>query len=121
MKTWKLLLPVPFLAALLAMAPQDPKGTDQKATKDISKIVRLSSLQYVDSTGKANHVSSRNVVEVRLLEDALRSIRLEILYENGDYSMIDAQAIHIIRSGNDLMDVRLVRSPRANQRFPQLP
>ncbi|MGE3173329.1 MAG: hypothetical protein AB7O97_11945 [Planctomycetota bacterium] len=121
MKTWKLLLPVPCAAALLAMMPQNPQGTEDPAVTDISTVLRISELQYVDAQGKTSVIPSRNVFEVRLLEDTGERMRLEILYDNGDYSLIDAQALHILRSGRDPMDVRFVRSTSARQRFPKLP
>ena len=121
MKSWKILIPVPFLVALLAMVPQDPKGAAKDGALTQSKITRISAVQYVDSAGKTQQISSRNVVEVRMLDGFPQSIRFEVLYENGDYSMIDAQALHILRSGNDKMNVRLARSPNSEQRFPILP
>lgn len=120
MKTWKLLLPIPFVAMLLAMMPQGPQGSEDPAVTDIVTVTRMSELQYVDGTGKVSVVPSRNVVEVRLIDDRQNAIRLEIVYDNGDYSLIDAQAVHILRSGRELMDVRLVRSRQARMRFPKL-
>lgn len=113
-------MPLPCVGLLLAMMPQGPQGTEEPGLADVSAIVRMSELQYVDSTGKAYAVPSRNVIEVRLLDDRPQGIRLEILYENGDYSLIDAQAVHVLRGGRDVMDVRLVRSKQARIRFPKL-
>lgn len=121
MKTWKLLLPIPFVAALVAMAPQDPAPADGQASADATTIIRISEFQYVDLQGKTNVVPARNVLEVRLLEDIAQNVRLEVLYENGDYSMVDAQAFHLLRSGRDQLDVRFVRSNSARLRFPRLP
>ena len=121
MKNWMLLLPVPCVAALLAMVPQDPRGTEDPAVTDVSTVLRVTELQYVDNQGKTSVIPSRNVFEVRLLEDTQHGMRFEILYDNGDYSLVDAQALHVLRSGRDPMDVRFVRSVRARQRFPKLP
>lgn len=121
MKTWKMLLPVPCVVALLAMIPQQPQGSEDPAVADISTVLRISELQYVDLQGKTSVIPSRNVFEVRMLEDVPQGLRLEILYDNGDYSLIDAQALHVLRSGRDPMDVRFVRSRRARMRFPKLP
>ena len=117
MKHWKYLLPVPFLAVLIAMAPQDPK--EDKVT-DPTQIIRMSELQYVDMAGTTHTVSSRTVVEVRLLTDVSQGTQIEVLYENGDYSLITAQAFHVLVSGRDLMDVRLIRSNSGKLRFPNL-
>lgn len=121
MKSWKVLIPVPFVALLLAMVPQDPQGATKANPLLQSKITRISAVQYVDSAGETQQISSRNVVEVRVLDGSHPNIRFEVLYENGDYSMIDAQALHILRSGNDKMNVRLARCPDSLQRFPILP
>ena len=121
MKNWKLLLPIPCAIALLAMVPQG-QGTEDPAVADIISVVRMSELQYVDQQGKMSVVPSRNIVEIRMLDDAqLHGMRFELVYENGDYSQINAQAIHILKTGRDLMDVRLVRSRQARMRFPKLP
>ena len=53
----------------------------------------ISELQYVDQQGKKASVSATNVVEIRVFDDHADSVRLELLYDNGDYSLIDAQAI----------------------------
>ena len=123
MKNWKLLFTLPLVAGL-AFVPQDPEPQappPPPPAVDPSSIVRASEIQYVDHQGQMHSVSSRTAVEVRLLDGGGPGIRIEILYENGDYSMIDAQAIHVIRSGRDLMDVRLVRAPLERMRFPKLP
>jgi hypothetical protein len=121
MKTWKMLLPIPCVAALVAMMPQGPQGTEDPAVADISTVLRISELQYVDLQGKTSVIPSRNVFEVRMLEDTVGGMRFEILYDNGDYSLIDAQALHVLRSGRDQMEVRFVRSRKARMRFPKLP
>lgn len=117
MKAWKLLLPLPLLAAL-AMVPQ---GQGNTAADDPATIVSLSELQYVNLQGATTSVSARNVVEIRVFEDCVDGIRLELLYDNGDYSLIAAQAMHILRSGSGNREVKLVRSKTARMRFPRLP
>src|SRR5262245_38186858 len=121
MKTWKMLLPVPCVAALVAMMPQRAQGPEDPAVTDVSTILRVSELQYVDLQGKTSVIPSRNVFEVRMLEDMPQGIRLEILYDNGDYSLVDAQALHVLRSGHEPMDIRFVKSSRARSRYPKLP
>lgn len=119
MKNWKWLLPVPAVLVFAAMAPQSPQGAEVAA--DAIQVVRMTELQYVDAMGKTTSVPSKNVVEIRILEDALNGIRFEVCYDNGDYSQVQAQAMHILRSGRDPMDVRFVRSRAARMRFPKLP
>ena len=56
-----------------------------------------------------------------MFDDQSVHVRLELLYDNGDYSMIDAQALHLLRNGASTREVRLVRSRQDNMRFPRLP
>lgn len=118
MKHWKLLLAVPVVVGLLAMVPQGeaPGGA---APADVTHILPISEVQYVDRQGVKTSVSARNVVEIRLLEDAPESVRLELYYDNGDYSLIDAQAFHLLRTGQSTREVKLVRGSRAGMRFPK--
>lgn len=117
-----MLLLVPAVAATLALVPQDPVAQDgQPKATDTVAITNLSDIQYTDLQGKTTTVSARNVVEVRLLEDVGLHVRVELVYENGDYSMIDAQSVHVLRHGTGSREVRLVRTNRAGMRFPRLP
>jgi hypothetical protein len=118
-KAWKLMLPVPFVAAL-AMVPQDPQPVVPADAAEQSMNASISELQYVSLQGNAHSVSARSVVEIRFVEDHPERIRLELIYENGDYSLIDAQAIHLLRNGPSTREVRLVRSKQARMRFPKL-
>jgi len=120
MKTWQALLPIPCLCFLIAMMPQSPQGTQDPAVADVVQVMQMTEMHYVDMQGKTSVIPSRNVFEVRLLEDTTHGMRFEIVYDNGDYSLIDAQAIHILRTGKDPRDVRFVRSTRARMRFPKL-
>lgn len=122
MNAWSLLLPV-SLAAVFVAAPQDPVAAPARPTAsgDTAAVVSLSELRYTTPQGTAQTISSRTVVEIRLLEDHPNSIRLELLFENGDYSMIDAQAFELLRNGGNTREVRLVRSKVAGMRFPRLP
>lgn len=117
MKTSSFLLAVPVFAAL-AMVPQGPTGP---APDDATTVISLSEMQYTTLQGTTNAVSARNVVEIRLLEDYAHGIRLELVYENGDYSLIDAQSFHLLRNNGGAREVKLVRSKVARMRFPRLP
>jgi hypothetical protein len=119
---WKFVLPVLPIAVLVAMAPQGPEQDATAGTKEeISVQFRFAELQYVDRNGQGHAVPARNLLAVRLLEDGREGMRLEIVYENGDYSLIDAQAFHLLRQGRDVAEVRLVRTSRARVLFPRMP
>lgn len=115
-KHWLYLVPVASLVALVAMMPQGHPPTDD----DVVAVARMSELQYVDSAGKVSVVPARNVLEIRLCDDDLQHIRIELLYENGDFSLVDAQAFHLLRVGRDEQDVRLVRTKSSRLKFPKL-
>ncbi|MCR9244427.1 MAG: hypothetical protein NXI31_05305 [bacterium] len=119
MKAWKLLLVVPVVAAL-AMVPQGQgQGPGDQSLTEPSQVLVVSELQYVTLQGKTNVVSARAVAEIRLVEDVPQGIRLELYYDNGDYSLIDAQAFHLLRNGPATREVKLVRSTRDRMRFPK--
>lgn len=118
MKAWKLLMPIPIVAAL-AMMPQDSPTTDPSQV-EVSAVQSLSELQYVSLQGTTVVVPARNFVEIRMIEDAGDRIRIELTYENGDYSLLDAQAVHLLRNGPSTREVRLVRSKQPRMRFPKL-
>jgi hypothetical protein len=132
MKTiWKFLIPVPLALALLAMVPQAPDAAAQGTSnqdvtqgtnkEDVATTVRMAELQYVDRAGQVRSVPARTILVLRLLEGAPNGMRLEINYENGDYSMVDVQGFHLIRAGRDQQDVRLIRSRVDRMSFPRLP
>ena len=127
MKATALLLSLPIVAALAFVPRQDPQDPQQpakpeqaEAPVEVVQIMPISELRYTDMQGSLQTVSSRTVVEIRLFQNVTDRIRLELTYDNGDYSLIEAQAIHVLRSGST-RDVRLVRTTNANMRFPKLP
>ena len=122
MKASLLCLSLP-IAAALAFAPspasvfQDPQDPNLETVT----VMPIAELQYVDMQGKKHVVPSTSVVEIRVFEEQAHSVRLELLYDNGDYSLVDAQAMHLLRKSGTTRDVRLVRSKQAAMRFPRLP
>ena len=126
MKASLLFLSLPIAAALafspMQAAPQDPqKPTDPNKPAELTTVISLTELQYIDLQGKTTSVSARSVVEIRMFDGMNDHIRLELLYDNGDYSLIDAQAMHLLRQGGTTRDVRLVRGAATAMRFPRLP
>ena len=117
-KATVLILTLPIATAMV-MAPQDAAKTQKP--QDPTAVMTLSEMQYTDLQGKTVVVSARNVVEIRLLGDNDERVRLELLYDNGDYSLIDAQALHLLRNGPSTREVKLVRAKGTDLRFPQLP
>jgi hypothetical protein len=115
-KAWKLLLPVPFLIALAFV----PQGQAPDTTPpDVVLNASISELNYVNQQGVTTSVPARNVVEIRVVEDVAHAIRLELYYDNGDYSLVDATSFHLIRAGSGVREVRLVRGKQSRMRFPK--
>ena len=121
MKASLLLLSLP-IAAALAFAPnplrQDPKPAEPTES---SSIISMTTLQVKDLQGSTSNISAQTVVEIRIFDGINNHIRVELLYENGDYSLIDAQAIHMLRTGGASRDVKLIRTQPTRMRFPRLP
>lgn len=128
MKATVALLSLPLVAALAMAprspqepAPQDPQAASPATPAEHVVIVQLSEMQYTDLQGKTTVVPARNVVEIRLLDDGGERVRIELTYDNGDYSLIETQALHLLRNGPTAREVRLVRCHTAAMRFPRLP
>ena len=125
MKATLTLLSLPFVAAL-AMAPASrvPAGQDpQPAVADPNvhdATLMLSELQFTDLQGKTTVVPARSVQEIRLLEDGGDRVRIELTYQNGDWSLVDTQAMHLLRNGPTAHEVKLVRCSRTGMKFPRL-
>jgi hypothetical protein len=116
---WKLLFAIPVVAAI-AMAPQDPQSSDP-AIADVVTVRTISELQYTPLGGTSVSVPARSVVEIRYMDDRSDNIRLELVYENGDYSMQTVQGFHLLQNGSGGREVRLVRGAASRMRFPRLP
>jgi len=116
-KAWQLLFPVPFVIAL-AFVPQAQNPPDT-ALGDLVSVASIAELNYVNLQGVPTSVSARSVVEIRVIEDVAHAIRLELFYENGDYSLVDASAFHLLRTGGSTREVKLVRGKPARMRFPK--
>lgn len=114
-------LPVLAIAAV-AKVPQDPAtppAPPPAAATELSAAVTISDLRYVSLSGTATVVPARNIVEIRLIDDRTEHIRLELFFENGDYSLVDAQAFDLLRTGGSPRPVRLVRGCADGMRFPR--
>lgn len=122
MKASLLCLSLPIAAALaFAPSPAPVAQNPQDENPEVVNIMPISELQYVTLNGKSETISSTSVVEIRIFNEQTDRIRLELLYDNGDYSLMDVQTMHILRKSGITRDVRLVRSKRNAMRFPNWP
>ena len=124
MKASLLFLSLP-IAAALAFVPnqsrQDPKPVDPNQPIESTSVISLSKLQVQDMQGVVTNFPARNVVEIRMFDGMTDHIRLELLYENGDYTLMDVQAMHLLRNDGSTRDVKLIRTEASQMRFPRLP
>ncbi len=124
MKASLLFLSLP-IAAALAFVPnqsaQDPKPVDPNKPEELTSVISLSKLQVKDMQGLVTNFPARNVVEIRMFDGMTDHIRLELLYENGDYTLMDVQAMHLLRNDGSTRDVKLIRTKANRMRFPRLP
>ena len=122
MKATLLYLSIPLAAALaLSPAPSLPSQDPQNPEAENVKVMPISALSYTTANGERQIIRAEKIVEIRLFDDHSHSVRIELLYENGDYSLIDAQQFNIMRRTGSPRDVRLVRTQRSKMRFPWLP
>jgi hypothetical protein len=84
-----------------------------------SAKVSFSQLIYTDSSGQQQTILAKNMTSVRLLQVPDDGMRLEILYQNGDYSLIRPQSFHFInRSDASAVEVFVYRSSVNSMAFP---
>ena len=84
-------------------------------------VVTLSDLQYANLQGVATVVPARTFAEIRRLEECTQHIRMELIYDDGDDSLVAAQSIHSPWNVGGSHEVRLVQSKIDRMRFPRLP
>ena len=117
---WTILLAIPFLLATAAMVPTAVQDPEALATEEVKARIRMAELHYVTQNGETKIVPATNMLQMRMLTDA-QTLRLEIYYENGDYSLIEPQGFHIIRKGSGAQEVDLIRTTRSGMLFPVVP
>lgn len=77
-------------------------------------------LQYTNARGKAVEVPASTITKIWLIADSDGDLRMEIAYENGDFSSLAIGDFHVIRRSNNLasVDVPVVRSDMSGLAFP---
>lgn len=125
MTRFKLILPALCLLALPAytLFHQDPAlAQDRKTDKNagVSARVSFGALTYTEAGGQTPvTVLAKGLLEVRLLQVPTEGIRLEILYQNGDYSMIKPTSFHFLRKADaGSYEVLVTRADVHGMAFP---
>ena len=110
---------IPVLAAP-RVVPQDPAPAVRQAPFYQESSWNLAVLQYTNARGDVVEVPARLLTRVWLLKTPEGRLRMEILYENRDYTSVDIRDFSIIRSspGNAAVDVPIVRASIDGMAFP---
>lgn len=107
---------VPFSIAA-AVAPQDPQ-IDDDFRQEV--VWNFAVLQYVNTRGETVQIPASRLTKVWLLRTVEDRMRLELLYENKDYSQITVDEFHVLRSApnTSAVDVPVVRAEIDAMAFP---
>lgn len=113
-----LLASLSLLTAFVAFPAQD---TEQKRDPFYqSTRLNFAVLQYTNSLGKTTEIPASKITKIWLIAESDGDLRLELSYENGDYSSLELHDFHLIRRHNNLasVDVPVVRSDMSGLAFP---
>ncbi len=118
-----LLLMAPFLTAWTLPPAAGVASPAQQGPQDDWRqelVWNFAVLQYVNARGEMVEVPARNMSRLYVLRGAEDQIRLEILFENRDYSSVETREFHLIRSSAQVsaVDVAVVRDHFGGMAFP---
>jgi hypothetical protein len=122
----KLVLPALCFLALPAFAilRQDSAfGQDKKPEKPVangtSARVPFGTLTYTEPGAPPVSVSAKSLIEVRLIQAPYEGLRVELLFQNGDYSLIKPASFQVQRKtdGNSY-EVLVTRTDPSGMAFP---
>ncbi|MFO1054168.1 MAG: hypothetical protein U1F36_18275 [Planctomycetota bacterium] len=79
-------------------------------------------LQYTNSRGDLVEIPARNITKLWLLKDEDGDLRMEVLYQNRDYSSLAIRDFSLIRSAPaaTAVDVPIVRTSINGMTFPEM-
>lgn len=107
---------IPVLA--VTGAPQDPLPAASAFHQETTW--NLAVLQYTTIKGDTVEVPARLLTKVWLLKTPEGQLRMELLFENRDYSSVEVRNFSLIRSasGTTAVDVPFVRGSIEDMAFP---
>ncbi|MCC6782467.1 MAG: hypothetical protein IT457_06465 [Planctomycetes bacterium] len=116
-----------FAAVLPLLAMQDPQGAQSSQISRSDPFHQESTwsftvLQYTNARGDVVEVPARNLSKIWLLKDEDGDLRMEILYQNRDYSSLAIRDFSVIRSSPSAVavDVPIVRTTISGMAFPEM-
>lgn len=127
----KLLVATASLAAIIPLlAMQDPQQNAGAKGNQIAKndpfyqetVWSFTVLQYSNLRGDLVEVPARNIAKIWLLKDEDGDLRMELLYQNRDYSSLSIRDFSLIRSSPAAVavDVPVVRTSISGMTFPEM-
>ncbi len=116
---------VPLLAMQDAQRTQQGAQANQVAKTDPfhqESVWSFTVLQYTNARGDVIEVPARNLTKIWLLRDEDGDLRMELLYQNRDYSSLAIRDFSVIRSSPSAIavDVPVVRTTMAGMAFPEM-
>lgn len=105
------------LAAFAAPVPQNPTPDTFRQ----QMVWNFAMLQYVDAQGELREIRAGDLRSIHLLlAEQTGLMRMELVYENNDYSSVEVRDFHLIRrsSAASTADVPVLRSLIQGMSFP---
>ncbi len=109
------------LSLLTAFVANPAQDSEQKRDPFYqSTRLNFAVLQVTNAAGKSTEIPASTITKIWLIADSDGDLRMEVSYENGDYSSLELHDFHIIRRSNSLasVDVPVVRTDMSGLAFP---
>lgn len=123
----KLVIVLGALAATIPLLSMQSTDQRQEAETSADPFGQESSwsftvLQYTNTKGDLVEIPARNIAKVWLLKDEDGDLRLELLFQNRDYSSVAVRDFSLIRSSPSAVavDVPFVRRSISGMQFPAM-
>lgn len=108
------------MLSFTSAAVQDPAPVAQADPVHQETVWNFAVLQYTSDTDQTVEIAASTIEKIWLLSMGHGRLRMEILFQNRDYSMIDLRSFNIIRRSNTFsaVDVPIVRTNEEGMVFP---
>ena len=115
-----LLASLPVLPAVLPQMGQDPATLIAQDPFQQEALWNFAVLQYTNDAGQTVEVAASAIAKLWLVSMGHGRMRLELLYQNRDYSQVDLRGFSIIRRSNAYaaVDIPIIRTTVSGMAFP---
>lgn len=112
-----------FLGAALLMSALSSGLQDADRDPQQSTVLNFAILQTVSTTGEKRDIPASTIKKIWLLTEERGRLRIEVSYENGDYSSMEIADFHVIRASLNgsvpSVDVPVQRTGVDGMAFPE--